>query len=168
MTSGFLAEPLPPAPPLVKPAAPVLESGINAGELCEQKQGCAPGAVHYLHQYATEARNEPGKLEKCAYQQKQLRNHRPGTWHQILFPPGSGQAERAGRIMAGDIAGVSVRLHPFYILYFNERPPEGWSFFVKRNVNPIDDSYKANTITKYSNNSDGEPANRKLYWRNDN
>ncbi len=55
MTSGFQVAKVPsPAPPLVKPAAPVLESGINAGELLSKNKAIA-GAVSYMHQYATEA-----------------------------------------------------------------------------------------------------------------
>lgn len=55
MTSGFQVAKIPsPAPPLLKPAAPVLESGINTGELLSKNKAVA-GAVSYLHQYGIES-----------------------------------------------------------------------------------------------------------------
>ncbi|MGH2564476.1 MAG: hypothetical protein ACRDE5_08185, partial [Ginsengibacter sp.] len=55
MSSGFsIAKNPSPAPPIEKPVAPILESGINPGEMVSRGTALA-GAVTYLHQYATDA-----------------------------------------------------------------------------------------------------------------
>ncbi|MEP7238869.1 MAG: fibronectin type III domain-containing protein [Ferruginibacter sp.] len=55
MTSGFqIAKAPSPAPPLEKPVAPVLQSGINSGQLLSKNKRVL-NAVSYVHQYATEA-----------------------------------------------------------------------------------------------------------------
>lgn len=55
ISSGFKIGKAPaPAPPLAKPEAPSLSSGIDPGEIvCAGKR--LAGAISYLHQYATEA-----------------------------------------------------------------------------------------------------------------
>ena len=55
LSSGYSIGKTPsPAPPLVKPEAPVLESGLNPGELISKGKPVAE-AITYLHQYGTEA-----------------------------------------------------------------------------------------------------------------
>lgn len=55
ISSGFrISQPPSPAPPLPKPEAPVLTGGINTGEIVSTGKR-VPGALSYLHQYATQA-----------------------------------------------------------------------------------------------------------------
>lgn len=55
MTSGFQVAKTPsPAPPIPKPLAPVLEAGINPGDMIRKGKREAQALI-YLHQYATEA-----------------------------------------------------------------------------------------------------------------
>jgi hypothetical protein len=54
ISSGFqIAKKPAPAPPLTKPEAPILLSGINPGELLVKGKRVA-GSVSYVHQYATD------------------------------------------------------------------------------------------------------------------
>ncbi len=63
LTSGFQIAKTPSASlPLVKPLAPILESGINVGELLSKAKPEA-AAVAYLHQYATEAEMQAGQWQ---------------------------------------------------------------------------------------------------------
>ena len=55
LESGFQIAKTPgPTPPLSKPETPTLQNGINPGELISSVKPM-PGAISYLHQYATEA-----------------------------------------------------------------------------------------------------------------
>lgn len=80
-SSGFsLAKTYTPSPPLTKPEAPVLVSGINPGELvCKGKS--IPGAVTYLHQYGTEAMVAADNWQSnpCSKAVCTLTNLQPGT-----------------------------------------------------------------------------------------
>ena len=81
MTSGYQVAKAPsPAPPVTKPLAPVLESGINGGEIVSKGKRQA-GALVYLHQYATEAEMLAGHWasQPCSKATCVLSNLTPGV-----------------------------------------------------------------------------------------
>jgi hypothetical protein len=81
LSSGFQVVKKPtPTPPLAKPEAPVLQNGINPGELKFIGKPL-PGAVSYLHQYATEAQMEQNNWQgvPCSKSSSILANLVPGT-----------------------------------------------------------------------------------------
>ncbi len=63
LTSGFKVAKAPsPAPPLGKPSVPVIDFGINRGDMISKGKREAQALV-YLHQYATEAEMQAGKWQ---------------------------------------------------------------------------------------------------------
>ena len=81
MSSGFnIAKTPSPAPPITKPVAPVLESGINPGDLVSKGKP-ERGALVYLHQYATEAEMQldQWKSQPSSKSTTVLKNLVPGT-----------------------------------------------------------------------------------------
>ena len=80
MTSGFQVAKTPsPAPPIPKPLAPVLEPGINTGEMISKSKRVAQALV-YLHQYATEAEMtaDHWQSQPCSKSTCTLQNLTPG------------------------------------------------------------------------------------------
>ena len=81
LSSGYnIAKAPAPAPPIVKPEAPVIESGLNSGEMISKGRAVA-GAVTYLHQYGTEAMvaNNNWQSVPCSKSTCVLTNLIPGT-----------------------------------------------------------------------------------------
>ncbi len=81
MTSGFKVAKVPsPAPPILKPLAPVLEPGINTGSIISKGKRDALALI-YLHQYATEAEVTLGhwQSQPCSKSTCVLENLTPGV-----------------------------------------------------------------------------------------